>query len=75
VAAPRAELRAHRGETLMLWWVGAEVHAVVRAELAGERIARLTTYYHAPEVLSEVCRELGVPHRTHGYRPAASAAN
>ena len=73
-APPRAELRAHRGETLMLWWVGEEVHSVVRAELAGERIARLTTYYHAPEVLSEVCRELAVPYRAHGYRPARGAS-
>jgi RNA polymerase sigma-70 factor (ECF subfamily) len=72
VAPPRAELRAHRGETLMLWWVGEEVHAVVRVELAGERIARLTTYYHAPEVLSEVCRELAVPCRSHGYGPTSS---
>jgi RNA polymerase sigma-70 factor, ECF subfamily len=75
VAAPRAEVRAHRGESLMLWWVGEEVHAVVRVEVAGERIARLTTYYHAPEVLGEVCGELGVPHRAHGYRPAASVSN
>lgn len=66
---PRCELRAHRGETLLLWWSGDEVHAVVRAELQGERIARLRSYYHAPEVLTEVCRELGVPFRCHGYRP------
>jgi len=26
---------------------------------------------HAPEVVTEVCRELGVPFRTHGYHPAA----
>jgi hypothetical protein len=45
------------------------VHAVVRVEVAGERIARLWNYYHAPELLDEVCRELGVPFRTHGYLP------
>ncbi len=69
VALPRCELRAHRGETLLLWWSGNEVHAVVRAELVGERIARLHNYYHAPEVLNEVCRELAVPFSTHGYHP------
>ena len=66
---PRCELRAHRGETLLLWWFGSEVHAVVRAVLQGERIARLIDYYHAPEVLDEVCRELEVPFRAHGYHP------
>lgn len=68
-APPRCELRAHRGETLLLWWSGNEVHAVVRAELAFDRIAQLRNYYHAPEVLSEVCRELDLPFRTHGYHP------
>ncbi|MFP2904199.1 sigma-70 family RNA polymerase sigma factor [Pyxidicoccus sp. 3LFB2] len=69
VAPPRCELRAHRGESIFLWWSGEEVHAVVRVEVDGDRIARLRNYYHSPEVLSEVCRELDVPFRTHGYRP------
>jgi RNA polymerase sigma-70 factor, ECF subfamily len=73
VDPPRCELRAHRGETLLLWWSGDAVHAVVRVELEGDRIARLRNYYHAPEVVTEVCRELSVPFRTHGYRPAALA--
>jgi RNA polymerase sigma-70 factor (ECF subfamily) len=72
VAPPRCELRAHRGESLFLWWSGEEVHAVVRVEVEGDRIARLRNYYHSPEVLSEVCRELGVPFRTHGYRPLSA---
>jgi RNA polymerase sigma-70 factor (ECF subfamily) len=67
--APRCELRAHRGESIFLWWSGAEVHAVVRIQVEGDRIARLLNYYHAPEVLTEVCRELDLPFRTHGYRP------
>ena len=66
---PRCEMRIHRGEAIFLWWSGAEVHAVVRVEVADERIARLWNYYHAPELLSEVCRELAVPFRTHGYLP------
>ncbi|MDB5106332.1 MAG: rpoE6 [Fibrobacteres bacterium] len=71
-APPRCELRAHRGESIMLWWSGDEVHAVVRIESDAGRIARLTNYYHAPEVLTEVCRELEVPFRTHGYHPAST---
>jgi hypothetical protein len=27
--------------------------------------------YHAAEVVAEVCRVLGVPYQTHGYRPKA----
>jgi RNA polymerase sigma-70 factor (ECF subfamily) len=67
--APRCEVRAHRGESILLWWQGDEVHAVVRVEVDGDRIARMRNYYNAPEVLAEVCRELQVPFRTHGYQP------
>jgi RNA polymerase sigma-70 factor (ECF subfamily) len=70
---PRCELRAHRGEAIMLWWLGDEVHAVVRVDVAGDRVVRLCNYYHAPEVMTEVCRELDVPFRTHGYRPGSQA--
>jgi RNA polymerase sigma-70 factor (ECF subfamily) len=45
----------------------------VRVEVDGDRIARLRNYYHAPEVITEVCRELEVPFRTHGYHPVPAA--
>lgn len=70
---PRCEVRAHRGESFFLWWSGAAVHAVVRVEVVGDCIARLVTYYHSPEVVSELCRELDVPYRTHGYGPTSSS--
>jgi RNA polymerase sigma-70 factor (ECF subfamily) len=73
-APPRCELRAHRGESILLWWSGAEVHAIVRVEVEGGRIARLRNYYHAPEVITEVCRELGVPFGTHGYHPSPASS-
>jgi len=44
LAAPRCELRAHRGESIFLWWSGDEVHAVVRVDVNGDRIARLRSY-------------------------------
>jgi RNA polymerase sigma-70 factor (ECF subfamily) len=72
LAPPRCELRAHRGESILLWWSGDEVHSVVRVEVDGDRIARLASYYHAPEALAEICGELGVPVRTHGYHPGAA---
>ncbi len=65
---PRCEVRVHRGKSIFLWWSGDEVHAVVRVEVAGDRIALLRNYYHAPEVMMEICRELALPFRTHGYR-------
>jgi RNA polymerase sigma-70 factor (ECF subfamily) len=70
IATPRCELRTHRGESIFLWWSGDEVHAVVRVRVDSDRIASLTNYYHAPEVMTEICRELNVPFQTHGYRPA-----
>lgn len=79
--AIRAEVRGHRGESIMLWWHDGAVHTIVRAVIAEApvpeghpQIARLVSYYHAPEVVEEVCRELGVPFQTHGHRywPAES---
>lgn len=69
IAAPRCDLHTYRGVPVFLWWVGDEVHAVVRAEADGNRISSLHSYYHSPEVIAEVCRELEVPFRTHGYHP------
>jgi RNA polymerase sigma-70 factor (ECF subfamily) len=67
--APRCEVRAHRGESILLWWWGDEVHAILRVDVQADRIAAMRDYHHAPEVITEVCRELGVAFRTHGYRP------
>ena len=74
LAPPRCELRTHRGESIFLWWSGDEVHAVVRVEVDSDRIAGLRSYYHAPEVITEVCSELEVPFRTHGYQPLGFGA-
>jgi RNA polymerase sigma-70 factor, ECF subfamily len=69
---PRLELRMHRGEPLLLAWFshadGARVRAISRVEVADDRVAALRTYLHQPEVITEICAELGVPSRTNGYR-------
>jgi len=69
---PRLEPRAHRGEVLLLGWYahqdGEAVRAISRVELAGDRVARLRTYLHAPQTVEEICGELEVPFRTSGYR-------
>lgn len=68
----RFEIREHRGEQLLLaWWQhesGEAVRAFSRLEAEGDRIARMRTYFHTPEAIAEVCRELGLPYRTNGYR-------
>jgi len=68
----RFELRDHRGEALLIaWWRdedGERVRAFSRLECEDGRIARMRTYFHAPEAVEEVCRELGLPWRASGYR-------
>lgn len=69
---PRLELRVHRGEALLLGWFlhdeGEAVRAISRVTVEGDRVARIATYLHAPEVLAELCAELQVPFRSSGYR-------
>jgi len=69
---PRLELRVHRGEPLLLGWFahqdGEAVRSIARATVEGDRVAVLRTYVHSPDVLAEICKELGVPFRASGYR-------
>ena len=79
----RLEVRWAHGEPLLLSWYqhrdGVEkVRAVTRVEVdeASGRIARLWNYFFTPEVIAEVCTELGLPHHTNGtfspcIRPAS----
>jgi RNA polymerase sigma-70 factor, ECF subfamily len=68
----RFELRTHRGQLLLLSWYvhrdGELVRAVSTVELDadGAHVARLKNYFYTPEVIAEVCNELGLPHRVNG---------
>jgi hypothetical protein len=53
----------------LLWWWGDAVRSVLRVETVEDRIAAIRNYFHAPELLVEIGRELGVPIQTNGYRP------
>jgi RNA polymerase sigma-70 factor (ECF subfamily) len=68
----RFEVRAHRGRQIVLaWWQHADGEAVRAFSLVdceGDRVSRMRTYFHTPEAVAEVCRELGLPCRTSGYR-------
>lgn len=70
-APPRREIRVHRGEPIVLAWYahadGEHVRAIDRVELDGDRITRVRNYFFTPDVLAEVCAELGVPFRSNGY--------
>jgi RNA polymerase sigma-70 factor (ECF subfamily) len=74
-AAPRVELREHRGEWLLVHWYahddGEFVRGLTRATVEGDRIAHLANYFYNPDVIAEVCRELGLPHRPNGHRSCA----
>jgi RNA polymerase sigma-70 factor (ECF subfamily) len=69
---PRVEIREHRGEPILLYWYshrgGDAVRTVARVGTEDERLARLRNYFFAPDVVAEVCQELGVPFRSNGYR-------
>jgi RNA polymerase sigma-70 factor, ECF subfamily len=69
---PRFEARMHRDTPIVLgWWQhesGEAVRTFTRVECEGDGIALLRTYLHSPEAIEELCRELGVPFRTNGYR-------
>lgn len=69
---PRVEVRAHRGEPILLFWYaheqGEAVRAVARVETDGDRLARLRNYFFTPDVIAEVCQELELPFHVNGYR-------
>jgi len=69
---PRVEVRCHRGEAILLCWFphesGDAVRSIYRLDTDGDRVARIRVYFHTPDVIAEICRELDVPYRTNGYR-------
>lgn len=68
----RMEIRVHRDEPLMLSWYrhhdGEFVRAVSRVEIepTSGRISSLKNYFYTPEIIADVCEELGLPYRTNG---------
>ena len=50
------------------------VRSVMTLETEGDRIARLRNYFFTPDVIAEVCAELGVPYRINGYGTGRSGS-
>jgi RNA polymerase sigma-70 factor (ECF subfamily) len=72
---PRVEARAHRGGWVLVHWYahrdGEAVRALTRVETDGDGVARLRNYFFNPELIADVCGELGIPARSNGHRGCA----
>lgn len=66
-----AEVRAYRDGWIVLFWYdhtdGRAVRGVMTFESEGDHIRRARNYFFSPDVIVEICTELGVPFRVNGY--------
>jgi RNA polymerase sigma-70 factor (ECF subfamily) len=71
-ASPRCELREHRGRWVLLSWYahadGEAVRAITILDEEDGRVSCLQNYFFNPDLIADVCGELGVPFRTNGHR-------
>lgn len=69
---PICEVRAFHDGWLLLFWYehqrGPRVRTFMTVDVQGDRISRVRNYFFSPEVMAEVCSELGLPYSTNGYR-------
>lgn len=68
---PRVEARQHRGAWILVHWYAHESGDAVRAfttlECRDGGVARLRNFFYDPDLVAEVCAELGLPSRSNGY--------
>jgi RNA polymerase sigma-70 factor, ECF subfamily len=69
---PRCEVATYRDRWILVFWFedaeGPVVRALMTIEADSARIRRLRSYFFSPQVIAEVCGELGFPFRSNGYR-------
>jgi RNA polymerase sigma-70 factor (ECF subfamily) len=69
---PRCEIRAYRDGFVLVCWFehqdGPAVRTLLKVEHEGDRIRRVRNYFFSPDVIAEICAELGLPYRANGYR-------
>ena len=67
---PRVELRAHRGEWILVHFYahegGEAVRALTRVTATPDGVAHVANYFFNPELVAEVCAELALPWRSNG---------
>jgi RNA polymerase sigma-70 factor (ECF subfamily) len=67
---PRIEVRAHRGEWVLVHFYahadGEAVRALTRVTATPEGVAHVANYFYNPELVAEVCAELALPWRSNG---------
>lgn len=66
-----AEVHEYRNSPIVLFWYdhtdGRAVRGVMTFESEGDALRRVRNYFFSPEVIAEICTELGVPFRVNGY--------
>ncbi len=66
-----ATVEERQGIRFLAFWYKSEQGRVVRdlarIRFADERASRLDFFYFSPDVIAEVCGDLGLPHATNGY--------
>jgi RNA polymerase sigma-70 factor, ECF subfamily len=71
-APPRCEVRPYRDGWLLLFWYdhveGPVVRSLMTVETEGDRVGKARNYFFSPDVIAEICGELGLPYRVNGYR-------
>lgn len=69
---PRVEARRYRGAWVLLHWYahhdGEAVRALTLVDADADRIAGLHNYFYSPELIADVCAELGLASRSNGHR-------
>jgi RNA polymerase sigma-70 factor (ECF subfamily) len=69
---PRIELREYHDEPIVVAWYehddGPVVRDVIRIVAVEDRIAKIRYHFFSPDVIADVCGELGLPWRSNGYR-------
>ena len=70
--APRVERREYHDEPVLVCWYdhddGPVVRDILRVGIEGDRVVSIRYHFFSPDVLADVCGELGVPWRSNGYR-------
>lgn len=65
-------MRAYRDGLVLVFWCehddGPRGRSVMELVTEASSIVELRNYFFSPDVISEVCSELGLPFRVNGYR-------